>query len=146
VNILRKYIRKIISEKSYGSARGDNRIISVKDMQIRIQIDDIDYKATKHSHERQSRHRTSSGGGHGISSKSIHKAIDGAIGMIIDDYANGELKNGERFLIVARTGPGVPLNIVAALNMKKGPDDFGVITVMRKQDFMSDLPSYEVTV
>ena len=145
-SLVRDYVRNVLLEKSYGSAKSDSRMIKVNDMRIRIDIDNIDYRATQHSQERQSRHKDSQGRGFGISSKSIDKAIDAAIGDIINDYANGQLRNGERFLIVARTGPGVPLNIVGALNMRKGPDDFGVITVMRKENFMSELPTYEVKV
>ena len=144
--LVRDYVRGILLEKSYGAAKDQRRMIKVNDMRIRIDIDDIDYRATKHSQERQSRHKDVKGRGFGISSKSIDRAIDAAIGDIINDYANGELRNGERFLIVAKTGPGVPLNIVGALNMRKGPDDFGVITVMRKEGFMSELPTYEVKV
>ena len=145
MNLIRNYIREIIlSEKSYGKSAGDNRLINVDNLRIRIEIDDIDYRATQHSQERQGRHKDSSGRGFGISSKSIRKAIEAAIGMIINDYANGELRNGERFLIIAHTGPGIPLNIVGAIDMKKGPDDFAVITVMRKQEFQSELPTYEV--
>lgn len=143
---LRHLIRGVIEEANYGSTKDDSRIIQVKDMRIRVDIDDVVHRATKHSKERQSRHRTSTGGGYGISSKSINQAISAAIGDIINDYANGELRNGERFLIVAKTGKGIPLNIVGALNMRKGPDDFGVITVMRKHNFMSELPTYEVKV
>ena len=146
MKILRDYIRQTLVEKSYGGAREDNRMIKVDNMRIRVELDNVDYRATHHSQERQSRHKDSSGRGFGISSKSINAAINAAIGMIINDYANGELKNGERFLIVAHTGPGIPLNIVGALNMRKGPDDFGVITVMRKENFMSELPTYEVKV
>ena len=143
-SLLRKYVRETLAEKSYGASRGDNRMIRVNNMRIRVELDDVDYRATKHSLERQHRHKDASGRGFKISSQSINKAIDAAIGMIINDFANGELKNGERFLVVARTGSGVPLNIVGALNMQKGPDDFGVITVMRKEDFKSELPRYEV--
>jgi hypothetical protein len=151
MKITRKQIRNIISEAlaeqaSYGSADGQSRIVKVNNMKIRIDLDDLDYRATQHSRERQHRHKDDSGRGFKISADSIQKSIDAAIGNIINDYANGELKNNERFLIVAKTGKGDPLNIVGALNMKKGPDDFAVITVMRKQNFMSDLPTYEVSV
>lgn len=143
-SILRKHIRNILIESRYGYSKDDNRVIKIKDLEIRIDIDDMDYRATQHSKERQSRHRTGPGGGYGISSKSIREAISMALGDIIDDYANGELKNNERFLIVKSSGVSVPLNIVGALNMRKGPDDFAVITVMRKQNFLSDLKTYEV--
>ena len=151
MKITRKQIRSIISEAlaeqaSYGSAGGQSRIVKVNNMKIRIDLEDLDYRATQHSRERQHRHKDSSGRGFKISGDSIQRAIDAAIGNIINDYANGELRNNERFLIVAKTGKGDPLNIVGALNMKKGPDDFAVITVMRKKDFMSDLPTYEVNV
>lgn len=143
-SILRKHIRSVLLESRYGYSKEDNRIIKIKDLDIRIDIDDMDYRATQHSKERQDRHRTEFGGGYGISSKSIRDAISMALGDIIDDYANGELRNNERFLIVQSTGVSVPLNIVAALNMRKGPDDFAVITVMRKENFLSDLRTYEI--
>jgi len=143
---LREYVRELLSEQaSYGSADGQSRIVKVNNMKIRIDLEDLDYRATQHSRERQHRHKDSSGRGFKISGDSIQRAIDAAIGNIINDYANGELRNNERFLIAAKTGKGDPLNIVGALNMQKGPDDFAVITVMRKQNFMSDLPTYEVS-
>jgi len=141
---LRRYIRHILLESRYGYSKDDSRVIKIKDLKIRIDISDMDYRATQHSKERQDRHKTGPGGGYGISSKSIREAISMALGDIIDDYANGELKNKERFLIVKSSGVSVPLNIVGALNMRKGPDDFAVITVMRKQNFLSDLKTYEV--
>lgn len=151
MKITRKQIRNIISEAlaeqaSYGSAGGQSRIVKVNNMKIRIDLEDLDYRATQHSRERQQRHKDSSGRGSKISGAAIQRAIDAAIGNIINDYANGELRNNERFLIVAKTRKGDPLNIVGALSMKKGPDEFAVITVMRKEGFMSDLPTYEVNV
>ena len=147
--VIKEEVKRFLQERgnygTYGNADGESKVINMKNMKIRVDLDDIDYRKTQHSDERQDRHKKDGGGGFGISSKSINNAIDMAIGDVINDYANGELKNGERFLIVAKTGSGIPLNIVAALDMKKGPDDMGVITVMRKDDFKSDLPRYFVS-
>ena len=72
MKILRDYIRQTLVEKSYGGAREDNRMIKVDNMRIRVELDNVDYRATHHSQERQSRHKDSSGRGFGISSKSIN--------------------------------------------------------------------------
>ena len=58
----------------------------------------------------------------------------------MNDYANGELENGEAFHIRMKgKSRQVPaLNVIGALEMQKGPDTLKIITVMRKDDFKTD--------
>jgi hypothetical protein len=58
----------------------------------------------------------------------------------MNDYANGELENGESFHIRMKgKSQQVPaLNVIAALEMRKGPDTIKIITVMRKDEFRTD--------
>jgi hypothetical protein len=113
------------AEQAYSTkVRGVNVIINLKD---------TDVQATKHSKERQYRHDEK------ISNKAIIQAVEMAIGKIIQDYANGELGNDEPFHIrMVGKGKIPALNVIAVLDMKKGPDTIKVITVMRKDDFKTD--------
>jgi len=92
---------------------------------------------TKHGEERRFRHKDGSRGMQ-ISKQSIVKAIDNAIGTIMNDFMNGELGNEEPFVIKAKQGNQPTLNVVGVLNMQPGPDTLKVITVMRKDDFKTD--------
>jgi hypothetical protein len=103
---------------------------------IVIDIEDIEVIASSHGEDRRHRHLDQGQGR--ISKESILTAIDKAIGLIMNDYANGELANRERFHIVARQGKQPALNIIGELEMQKGPDVFKVVTVMRKDDFRTD--------
>jgi hypothetical protein len=113
------------AEQAYSTkVRGVNVIINLKD---------TDVQATKHSKERQYRHDEK------ISNKAIIQAVEMAIGKIIQDYANGELGNDEPFHIrMVGKGKAPALNVIAVLDMRKGPDTIKVITVMRKDDFKTD--------
>ena len=113
------------AEQAYSTkVRGVNVIINLKD---------TDLEATKHSKERQFRHDEK------ISNKAIIQAVEMAIGKIIQDYANGELGNDEPFHIrMVGKGKVPALNVIAVLNMQRGPDTIKVITVMRKDDFQTD--------
>jgi hypothetical protein len=113
------------AEQAYSTkVRGVNVIINLKD---------TDVQATKHSKERQYRHDEK------ISNRAIIQAIEMAIGKIIQDYANGELGNDEPFHIrMVGKGKVPALNVIAVLDMRKGPDTIKVITVMRKDDFKTD--------
>ena len=113
------------AEQAYSTkVRGVNVIINLKD---------TDVEATKHSKERQFRHDEK------ISNKAIIQAVEMAIGKIIQDYANGELGNDEPFHIrMVGKGKVPALNVIAVLDMRKGPDTIKVITVMRKDDFKTD--------
>ncbi|MBP04541.1 MAG: hypothetical protein CMA72_07140 [Euryarchaeota archaeon] len=142
---LRQYIKEAIGSR-YGRTRKKKQVVPVPRLKIIVDIPGIDIQSTQHSRERQDRHRTPDGKGYGISGKSILDVINAGLGFVIDDFANGELANGEKFLIVGKTGSGPPLNIVAVLNMKPGDDELRVVTVMRKKNFGSDLTRYEVTV
>jgi len=113
------------AEQAYSTkVRGVNVIINLKD---------TDLEATKHSKERQFRHDQK------ISNRAIIQAVELAIGKIIQDYANGELGNDEPFHIKMVGRGKVPaLNVIAVLDMRKGPDTIKVVTVMRKDDFKTD--------
>ena len=105
----------------------------VRGVNVVINLKDTDLQATKHSKERQFRHDQK------ISNKAIIQAVEMAIGKIIQDYANGELGNDEPFHIrMVGRGKVPALNVIAVLDMKKGPDTIKVITVMRKDDFKTD--------
>ena len=87
----------------------------------------------RHSKERQFRHDEK------ISNQAIIQAVEMAIGKIIQDFANGELANDEPFHIrMVGRGKVPALNVIAVLDMRKGPDTIKVITVMRKDDFKTD--------
>jgi hypothetical protein len=113
------------AEQAYSAkVRGVNVIINLKD---------TDVEATKHSKERQFRHDEK------ISNNAIIQAVEMAIGKIIQDFANGELANDEPFHIrMVGKGKVPALNVIAVLDMRKGPDTIKVITVMRKDDFKTD--------
>jgi len=105
----------------------------VKGVNVIINLKDTDLQATKHSKERQFRHDEK------ISNRAIIQAVELAIGKIIQDYANGELGNDEPFHIrMVGRGKVPALNVIAVLDMRKGPDTIKVITVMRKDDFKTD--------
>ena len=105
----------------------------VKGVNVIVNLKDTDLEATKHSKERQFRHDEK------ISNRAIIQAVELAIGKIIQDYANGELGNDEPFHIKMVGRGKVPaLNVIAVLDMRKGPDTIKVITVMRKDDFKTD--------
>ena len=105
----------------------------VKGVNVIINLKDTDLEATKHSKERQFRHDEK------ISNRAIIQAVELAIGKIIQDFANGELGNDEPFHIrMVGRGKVPALNVIAVLDMRKGPDTIKVITVMRKDDFKTD--------
>ena len=105
----------------------------VRGVNVIINLKDTDLQATRHSKERQFRHDEK------ISNRAIIQAVELAIGKIIQDYANGELGNDEPFHIKMVGRGKVPaLNVIAVLDMRKGPDTIKVVTVMRKDDFKTD--------
>ena len=118
-------ISDLNAEQAYSTkVRGVNVIINLKD---------TDLEGTKHSKERQYRHDEK------ISNQAIIQAVEMAIGKIIQDFANGELANDEPFHIrMVGRGKVPALNVIAVLDMRKGPDTIKVITVMRKDDFHTD--------
>ena len=124
-HLMEEKMADLDAEQAYSTkVRGVNVIINLKD---------TDLQATKHSKERQFRHDEK------ISNRAIIQAVELAIGKIIQDYANGELGNDEPFHIKMVGRGKVPaLNVIAVLDMRKGPDTIKVITVMRKDDFKTD--------
>ena len=121
-HLMEEKMADLDAEQAYSTkVRGVNVIINLKD---------TDLEATKHSKERQFRHDEK------ISNRAIIQAVELAIGKIIQDYANGELGNDEPFHIrMVGRGKVPALNVIAVLDMRKGPDTIKVITVMRKDDF-----------
>ena len=124
-HLMEEKMANLDAEQAYSTkVRGVNVIINLKD---------TDLQGTKHSKERQYRHDEK------ISNKAIIQAVEMAIGKIIQDYANGELSNDEPFHIrMVGKGKVPALNVIAVLDMRKGPDTIKVITVMRKDDFKTD--------
>ena len=124
-HLMEEKMADLDAEQAYSTkVRGVNVIINLKD---------TDLQATKHSKERQFRHDEK------ISNRAIIQAVELAIGKIIQDYANGELGNDEPFHIrMVGRGKVPALNVIAVLDMRKGPDTIKVITVMRKDDFKTD--------
>ncbi len=129
--------RRFLSEESYKNLGGQSQMIKVGS--VRIDIEDLDLEPTKHGEERRHRHKKG-GRGSKISKDSIILAVDRAMGLIMNDYANGELANEEPFHIrmAGKSGNVPALNVIAVLNMVKGPDSMKIITVMRKDDFKTD--------
>ena len=121
-------------EEGYENFGGQSQMIKVGN--VRIDIEDMELEPTKHGEERRFRHQKG-GKGHKISKDAIVGAVDRAIGLIMNDYANGELANDEAFHIRMKgKSKQVPaLNVIGVLDMKKGPDTMKIITVMRKDDF-----------
>jgi len=124
-HLMEEKMADLDAEQAYSTkVRGVNVIINLKD---------TDLEGTRHSKERQFRHDEK------ISNRAIIQAVEMAIGKIIQDYANGELGNDEPFHIrMVGKGKIPALNVIAVLNMQKGPDTIKVITVMRKDDFQTD--------
>ena len=124
-HLMEEKMADLDAEQAYSTkVRGINVIINLKDTNL---------QATKHSKERQFRHDEK------ISNRAIIQAVEMAIGKVIQDYANGELGNDEPFHIrMVGRGKVPALNVIAVLDMRKGPDTIKVITVMRKDDFKTD--------
>ena len=124
-HLMEEKMADLDAEQAYSTkVRGVNVIINLKD---------TDLEGTRHSKERQYRHDEK------ISNRAIIQAVELAIGKIIQDYANGELGNDEPFHIrMVGKGKVPALNVIAVLDMRKGPDTIKVITVMRKDDFRTD--------
>ncbi len=124
-HLMEEKMADLDAEQAYSTkVRGVNVIINLKD---------TDLEGTRHSKERQFRHDEK------ISNRAIIQAVELAIGKIIQDYANGELGNDEPFHIrMVGRGKVPALNVIAVLDMRKGPDTIKVITVMRKDDFRTD--------
>jgi len=127
--------KRFLNEATYGEYKGQKRVLSVPNLKLVIDIEDMRLGASDHAEERRFRHRGGNKGGFTISKESIVRAVDRAIGDVMNDFANGELRNGERFLIVDKSGKGDPLNVMCSLQMREGQDTLTVITVMRKSGF-----------
>ena len=140
LKVMKKYpgtSYKTAKMEGYENFGGQSQMIKVGN--VRIDIEDMELEPTKHGEERRFRHQKG-GKGHKISKDAIVGAVDRAIGLIMNDYANGELGNNEAFHIRMKgKSKQVPaLNVIGVLDMKKGPDTMKIITVMRKDDFKTD--------
>ena len=126
--------RNFLTEDKMADINADQAYSTkVKGINVIINLKDTDLEGTRHSKERQFRHDEK------ISNQAIIQAVEMAIGKIIQDFANGELANDEPFHIrMVGRGKAPALNVIAVLDMKKGPDTIKVITVMRKDDFKTD--------
>ena len=126
--IIKRVMDYLLSEtEAYDRVKG-KYVLDLKNMSV---------LPTKHGEERRFRHKDGSRGMQ-ISKQSIVKAVDTAMGDIMNDFMNGELGNEEPFVIKAKQGNQPTLNVVGVLNMQPGPDKLKIITVMRKDDFKTD--------
>ena len=124
-----------LHEASYGKVGGDKEVVNVGKMKIVVDVEDMDLEPSKHGEERRFRH----GKGKTISKDAILQAAERGLGLVIQDYANGEISNNEPFVIRHKANAKTPaLNLVCALEMRKGPDTMKIVTVMRKDDFKTD--------
>ena len=132
-DILSRFQHFLAEETQYDSFEGDT---------YAIDLDNLKIIASKHAEERSRRHVGARGSGGQrlgkISRQSVVRALDRALPQILDDFANGEITNGEAFHVRAKQGNQPALNIVAKLDMRKGPDRLVIITMMRKDDFRTD--------
>lgn len=135
--LVSEILDQILNEKGYENFGGQTKMLKIGS--VRLDIEDMELMPSKHGEERRFRH-TDKRGGHKISKDAIISAVDRSLGLIMNDYANGEIENGEAFHIRMKgKSRQVPaLNVVAALDMQKGPDTIKIITVMRKDDFKTD--------
>jgi len=104
-------------DEGYENFGGSSQTIKVGN--IRVDIEDLELEPTKHGEERRYRHQQG-GKGHKISKDAIIQAVDRAMGLIMNDYANGELDNDEAFHIRMKgKSRQVPaLNVIGVLNMQ----------------------------
>ena len=137
-SVVSSILNSFLNERGYENFGGQTKVLKVGS--VRLDIEDMELLPSKHGEERRFRHTKSGGGGHKISKDAIIMAVDRSLGLIMNDYANGEISNGEAFHIRMKgKSSKVPaLNVVAALDMQKGPDTIKIITVMRKDDFKTD--------
>ena len=115
----------------------EKKIDTIKNDKIVIDLKDIDLHGTIHSAERQTRKDNQ---GAEITETEIKRDILKAIPEIVNDFANGEIeKNAEIRIYNKKTN----LNIIIAIDMKKGKDFIKVITVMRKSNFKEKPGTYK---
>jgi len=109
-----------------------------------VDLLDLSVIPTQHTRDRQKRHIKKPdeyGNRYGISRDNIINGVDRAAPDFLRDFANGEIENNERFLIIVSGGKQSKLpklNIVCSLRMQPGPDILVVHTVMRKDNFETD--------
>ena len=137
-NLVNEILNQMLIEKGYENFGGQSKMLKIGS--VRVDIEDMELEPSKHGEERRFRHTRAGGGGHKISKDAIISAVDRSLGLIMNDYANGELENGEAFHIrmKGKSNKVPALNVIAALDMQKGPDTIKIITVMRKDEFKTD--------
>ena len=106
-------------------------VANVKNIPIRVSIDDLDIITTGHGDDQRSRHAGT--GEAEIKKEEIIQTLERALPKIFQDYANGEIANEAEFIVKNRI---TDLNVVGTIVMRKGPDMIRVITVMRKKNFV----------
>ena len=136
-SLVNEILKEVLHSEGYENFGGQTKMLKVGN--IMLDIEDMELEPSKHGEERRFRHQQG-GSGHKISKDAIISAVDRSLGLIMNDYANGEIENGEAFHIrmKGKSNQVPALNVVAALEMKKGPDTIKVITVMRKDEFRTD--------
>ncbi len=107
-------------------------VANVKNIPIRVSIDDLDVITTGHGDDQRSRHAGS--GESEIKKEEIVNTLERALPKIFQDFANGEINNDSEFIVKNKI---TDLNIVCAIAMRKGPDMIRVVTVMRKKNFVA---------
>ncbi len=107
-------------------------VANVKNVPVRVSIDDLDVITTGHGDDQRGRHAGS--GELEIKKEEIIQTLERALPKIFQDYANGEIDNNSEFIVKNRI---TDLNIVCAIAMRKGPDMIRVVTVMRKKNFVA---------
>jgi len=137
-NVVNEILEDILLQEGYENFGGQSKVLKVGS--VILDIEDMELIPSKHGEERRFRHTKPGGGGHKISKDAIISAVDRSLGLIMNDYANGEIENGEAFHIrmKGKSNKVPALNVIAALDMKKGPDKIKIITVMRKDEFRTD--------
>lgn len=108
----------------------------IKDIKsiIKIQLDGLELNLSKHGEERLYRVEDDV-----IKEEEILTVVKKGLKKVMNDFANGEIPNNAEILI---NDSSKDLNVVGRLTMRKGKDEFNVITVMRKKDFKPKSNTY----
>lgn len=115
----------------------ESNIATIKNKKISIDLELIKLDDTKHSKERQMRSENIKA----VSTNEIISDINKAIPAIINDLANGEIRQSQNVWI---HNVKTFLNIIVDVDFKKGVDKIVVITVLRKKNFKSKDRKYVV--
>ena len=119
---------KILDFKTF--LLNEDKLETIKDMGMNIDIHNMDIYTTAHGKERLKRDNHLKG--MNVTNDELVTDIKTALPDILNDYANGEIPKDAIVLI---TNQKTKLNIVGSLRIQKGKDFFGVITVLRTHKF-----------